>query len=181
MKSRLCCLNILKINEKSHESSDLKTYCVTIYLEMEVAMSLSWTEDLKIGLETIDREHKDIFEEFDRLYALMRSGGGHDFYKMVLNFLVEYISAHLKNEEALMASINYDDLDNHKEKHDFFKDKVIETEAKHRVSKISNHDLIELNLMLQSWLRNHILKEDVKIVAFIEKNNIEIKNNALPK
>jgi hemerythrin len=35
--------------------------------------------------------------------------------------------------------------------------------------------------MLQAWLKNHILKEDIKIVAFIEKNKIEIKNNALPK
>lgn len=49
------------------------------------------------------------------------------------------------------------------------------------MGKISNRDLIELNLILQGWLRNHILKEDVKIAAFIEKNKIQIKNNALPK
>lgn len=86
MKSRLCCLNILKINEKSFKPSDLRICCVTINLEMEVFMGLSWTEELRLGLESIDQEHKDIFEEFDRLYVLMRGGGGHDFYKMVLNF-----------------------------------------------------------------------------------------------
>lgn len=37
---------------------------------------------------------------------------------------MEYISQHLINEEAFMASIAYDDLENHKQKHNFLKIKL---------------------------------------------------------
>lgn len=137
-------------------------------------MGMFWTEDLTIGIESIDQEHKEIFEEFDRLYALMRVGGGHDFYRIVLDFLVEYISKHLENEEVFMKRIGYDGIKGHKTKHNYFKQKVLETDQNHRVGKITNQDMIQLNLMLKNWLKDHILTEDVKIFAFIKNNDIRI-------
>lgn len=137
-------------------------------------MTISWDENLKIGVEVIDDEHQEIVEEFDRLYALMRTGQGHNFYKMFVNFLMDYVDGHLKHEEELMALINYDGLEEQIVIHQQFKDKVVDIETKHRVGKISNKDLIEINLMTRDWLVNHIVKIDMKLGEFIKENNIDV-------
>lgn len=137
-------------------------------------MSIVWSDKLAIGIEVIDHEHKEIVEEFDRLYALMRSGQGHNFYKMLMIFLMDYVDKHLKHEEAFMAQINYDDIEEHKQIHKDFRDKVVDLESRHRVGKITNKDLIDLNLILKDWLIHHISEVDMKVGTFVKANKIDL-------
>jgi hemerythrin len=131
-------------------------------------MFVEWNESLEIGVERIDEEHKEIIEEFGKLYSLMRVGSGHDFYPMVIEFLDEYIQNHLDHEEEYQKEIGYDALDEHKEKHAFFKEKVNELKQAKSKGKVSNKDLIDLNLLIKDWFVDHIMVEDVKIAAFVK-------------
>ncbi|MBN2794636.1 MAG: hemerythrin family protein [Clostridia bacterium] len=135
-------------------------------------MLIKWSDDLKIGVEQIDGEHQRIFEEFDKLYSLMRVGEGIDFYPMVMNFLEDYLIDHLKHEESLQRSVEYTDYDNHKQMHDFFREKVNAFKSK-QYRKIQNKDLIQLNLFMQQWFVEHIIKEDMKLGEFIKKKEHE--------
>lgn len=131
-------------------------------------MAIKWSEKYRIGIDQIDEEHQEIFEEFEKLYVLMRVGAGHSFYNEVLEFLNDYIETHLKHEEDYQLSIDYPDYELHKASHDEFRNNVIQLKEDHRMKKITNADLITLNSFLQTWLVKHILVEDMKIAAFLE-------------
>lgn len=138
-------------------------------------MLIKWSDDFKIGIEQIDEEHERIFEEFDKLYSLMRVGEGIDFYPMVITFLEDYLMEHLKHEEDLQKSVDYPEYDDHKKRHDFFREKVNAFKSK-QYRKIQNKDLIQLNLFMQSWFVEHIMKEDMKLGVFIKRKELESSN-----
>jgi len=137
-------------------------------------MTIKWTDSLAIGVDIVDQEHQAIIKEFNRLYDLMRTGKGHGFYKEFIHFLMDYVDDHLKHEEELMAFVDYQDVISHKRAHDDFRQQVIDLENHHRVGKVSNKDLLELNLMVKDWLVHHIQEVDMKLGDFIREGAIDL-------
>lgn len=131
-------------------------------------MIVKWSEELELGVQNIDDEHKTIVEEFEKLYALMRGGSGHDFYNLVIEFLEEYIETHLVHEEAYQAEIEYDKIEEHKKLHEAFRERVIQLREDHKMKKITDGDLLELNMVMQKWFVQHIKVEDRKIADFVK-------------
>ena len=140
---------------------------------MEVDSLLKWIEDYQTGIENIDREHKQIIEEFEHLYQIMQLGKGHELYESLLNFLKEYVIKHFNNEEIYMRDIQYPYLKDQVALHDAFRKKINALEAKNKRNQISNKELLEINFLMKDWLIHHILVEDKKIGEFVrtEKND----------
>ena len=131
-------------------------------------VKLKWSSAFETGIEDIDLEHKTIIENYEKLYQLMKSGEGHDFYNELLSFLTYYITTHFENEEKFQQDIGYDLYEEHKKRHAFFKEKVMSfVNDKHE--SVTNYDLIKLNLFVKDWLIQHIFNEDRKIGDFYRK------------
>ena len=131
-------------------------------------VKLKWNDAFKTGIDDIDNDHQKIIENYEKLYQLMKTGQGHAFYDELLIFLSEYIDSHFENEEQFQREIGYDLYDDHKKKHDFFKEKIM-TFINKKQDSVSNSDLIKLNLFVKEWLIQHIYIEDMKIGAFYRK------------
>lgn len=130
-----------------------------------------WNQSLAVGVENIDTEHKAIFDMFSKLYDQMRTGGGHDYYEEMVDFLNDYVHSHLDHEEVFQREINYPDHENHKKLHDELRadvDKMLQT---HKESGVSNQELIKLNLFVKDWLINHIHEVDIKLAEYYKKVN----------
>ena len=134
-------------------------------VEVPESIKLTWNSSFEIGIPAIDEEHRAIVENFEKLYLLMMSGQGHDFYAELLDFLTHYIDTHFANEEAFQKSIGYDRMDQHMKRHQFFREKI-QSLIDEQKSPISNTDLIKLNLFIKDWLIQHILNEDKKLGDF---------------
>lgn len=130
---------------------------------------LTWCKDYEIGVEQIDQEHKDLIDHFEKLYTLMREGHGHEYFKELVYFLENYVQVHLEHEESFQREIAYVNLEAHTKLHDFFREKVERVKQLHPDYKISNEELIKLNLFIKDWLSHHILVEDKKIGDFVLK------------
>ncbi len=131
-------------------------------------VKLKWNDAFETGIEDIDRDHRNIIEKYEKLYQLMKAGRGHDFYDELLLFLSDYIDIHFENEEQFQRDIGYNLYDEHKKKHDFFREKItVFIDAKQ--DSVSNHDLIKLNLFVKDWLIQHIFVEDMKIGTYYRK------------
>lgn len=128
-------------------------------------------EGYEIGIESIDKEHKEMIDAFEELYNRMHKGQGHNYYNELLEFLDKYIDSHFQNEENLQEEIGYPDLEEHKKLHDSFKNTIKSIEEKHSDKEVTNRDLVEINLTIKEWLVNHILVEDKKIGEFANKNS----------
>lgn len=138
--------------------------------EEEGIHMLKWNTDFEIGVQSIDDDHKNIIEHFEKLYLLMKSGQGHAYYPEFLSFLEEYVDTHFEREEALQREIEYDAYEEHIQLHKEFKMKVKELIRLHGSEVATNIDLIKINLFIKDWLIHHILLADYKIGLFINKN-----------
>lgn len=147
----------------------------SIQHEEEGIHMLKWNSAFEIGVQSIDDDHKNIIEHFEKLYLLMKSGQGHAYYPEFLAFLENYVDTHFEREEALQREVEYDDYDQHLVFHNEFKMKVKELILEHGKEVATNSDLIRINLFIKDWLIHHILLADNKIGIFINAKKEAIK------
>lgn len=130
-------------------------------------IKFTWSSDFETHIDQIDKDHKEIIDAYENLYLKMKEGMGHEFVKELVHFLNDYIETHFEREEAFMVEIGYPELENHRIYHQEFTVQVKQLSQSLGESP-NNNDLIRVNLLIKSWLINHIVKEDMKIHYFIK-------------
>ncbi len=124
-----------------------------------------FTDDYLVGIELVDREHKELFRIVDKANRLVKSYdtvSGYDNIIVILNELKAYTIEHFGDEEEYMESIRYEGLAAQKRAHEAFIDKLENID----LNEIENNPqeyLQELLEFLLGWLINHILSTDKKI------------------
>ena len=80
-----------------------------------------WKEEFNIGVETIDKEHRQLFEGINDLFLLTQKKSGwiagknsRRACRKGIELIKEHALNHFANEEAYMASIDYDGLELHR-------------------------------------------------------------------
>jgi hemerythrin len=134
---------------------------------------MKWTEDLSVGIEEIDEQHKELIS---RINDLVDSVHQHVCkYKIgdVIKFLEEYIFVHFGDEEGLMKKYGYPDYPSHKAQHEFFIREF--AELKKELEKLEggkrrgSYDLsVETNRIVVDWILDHIAKIDKKLGAYLQ-------------
>jgi len=81
---------------------------------------VDWSEKYATGIETIDRQHKELVELINRLYrACMQGGEGiGPAFREAMHRMVEYVRFHLQEEMKLLERIDYPQAAEHKIQHD---------------------------------------------------------------
>lgn len=131
---------------------------------------VTWNEEMRIGHPTIDADHMQLIEIINLVSTALRKNdlAGADNIKFSL---LSYVASHFEREERLLASIGYTDLPSHKAKHQRFEEIVQKMNlalmtAGSEAEKLSI--IAALNDMLKSWLVQHILVEDAKMIPFLQ-------------
>jgi hemerythrin len=116
-----------------------------------------WTDQLSIGIEVIDQQHRRIVEYINQLDDARTNGLSREETSWLLNELVDYTVSHFGFEESLQEEANYPFCTSHKKVHDLFAKRVAEYQAKFE----NGEDVTKaLNSMLVTWLFNHIKRDD---------------------
>ena len=105
--------------------SDNKTDAQAVSEENE--NPFAFTEKYVVGLETIDEEHKRLFEIIGEANKILHNDFLYDKFDQISNVLgelVEYTKVHFADEEAYMESINYEGLEAQKRAHAMFVEKI---------------------------------------------------------
>ena len=127
---------------------------------------IKWQEEYGIGVESIDEEHKQLFEIANRIYDLLRNELITDKYGKIIEIIEElknYTIYHFKSEEDYMQSIGYKKFFSQKVAHNDFLAKM-ETIDIEKIDNGQNEYLIGILDFVSEWLVEHILKEDKLIV-----------------
>ena len=131
-----------------------------------------WDKAFLIGHEKIDGEHKKLFDIANKL-----SKYKNDPKKIIeiIKELIAYTKFHFDNEEEFMASINYEDLEQHKILHKTLIQKLSATIK--QMNKLEIDEVLEkLNELVNKNIVQHILIEDKKF-HHKRKNRTELKSN----
>lgn len=136
---------------------------------MELA-PLRMTNKLRTGIEVIDRQHEEYFSRANKLlrYKTIAWETDKDVIKETLNFIWVYVVEHFGTEEELMSNFDYPDCDEHKEKHQKFRDQFLK--FKENVENVPPEvDLSKtLTYLMRDWFLKQIIVDDKKMADFFK-------------
>lgn len=61
-----------------------------------------WSSEFEVGVELIDRQHRELIDRINKLLAAIREGRGREETFKVMRFLQEYVVEHFSAEERFM-------------------------------------------------------------------------------
>lgn len=128
-----------------------------------------WTSEFEIGVESIDRQHRELIERINRLLAAIRQGQGHEAVSPLVAFLQEYVIEHFRSEEALMRRHHYPDYEAHKALHDGFVAELKKLVAQLNRDGIQPEHVVVLNRRVINWVVEHIFLVDRGLQQYHKK------------
>lgn len=119
---------------------------------------IEWNNELELGIEFIDKGHKELFELYNKIY-------NKKIEEEDLLALLIHSKYYLADEETLLLDIAYPNYNIHKEKHSFFI-KELETIIGEKMEQKKEYDESEKLNDLFIWFKNHIREEDKNISGY---------------
>ncbi len=126
-------------------------------------MAIEWTSNLSVGVNSIDQQHKTLFEKADQLFEAGRNNKSREFISELLDFLDDYTRQHFHSEEIYMKSIGYPEYDNQKKMHTDFISALAKLKKDFQESGGNILVILNANQIVADWLLKHISVEDKKI------------------
>ncbi len=132
---------------------------------------IPWSDDLSVGLQEIDEQHKILIHLINRLYdeAILKKAN-QSIIDDILNELKQYTIIHFSVEESLFRLFDYPHADAHQKQHERLKEEVISV---HNKFKNGAAVTIELMSFLRRWIKNHIMMEDKKYSPFFLERGLK--------
>lgn len=117
-----------------------------------------WSEDLAVGNDFIDNDHRKLIGLINDFHDAMAQGKGNEALRVTLGNLIKYTAAHFKREEEEMDRIGYADAIAHCSEHEKLIREVLALQR--RFSEGNVLLTVKVSTFLKDWLVNHIMKTD---------------------
>jgi hemerythrin-like metal-binding protein len=131
---------------------------------------IEWTDDLKIGVPSVDTEHRRLVDIANDLLAAAHSEAPLGDLSAIIGRLIHHTAEHFVAEEKLLDRHGYPDLARHKLEHDRL---MADARTLHtRVLGIADQNelrqfTVEAALFFKNWLLDHIRREDKPFRPFV--------------
>lgn len=136
---------------------------------------LVWRDQYNIGVDFLDKEHKQLFSTINKLLLLSNNDEKSEWVcREGVKYLKNHTERHFRNEEEYMQSIHYEDYALHKRLHDNFRLETLPAlEAELEESQYSIESIRHFLGVCIGWVVAHTQTEDQAIVG---KMNSKWKN-----
>ncbi len=126
-----------------------------------------WREEFNIGVDSIDKEHQQLFKIINKLYAFKEEEKDNQWLcQEGIKFFRGHALKHFAGEEAYMASINYKGLEQHCKIHRGFRENTLPAlEEELERSGYSEEAVDHFLGVCTGWLLGHTMTEDVAITG----------------
>ena len=132
---------------------------------------LSWSDKFSINVESIDTQHRRLFELANEMYDMANTNSEKQALVRALNDLLDYTVYHFQSEERLMQEQNYPRYAAHRQVHEALTRQALDFKAKvDNGESVSARDFLKF---LFDWLAKHIMDQDKKIGTYIDMNKIK--------
>ena len=133
-------------------------------------MSLVWREQLSVGNDIIDNDHKyliDIINLIEHSFATKNLNA----LAEALDSLTQYSKSHFAHEEKIAQAVGYKQIAYLNRSHSGLVKQL--DKAKNELNEISQEWSSEIaahfNQFLRDWLINHVIKEDLLMKPALQK------------
>ncbi len=119
---------------------------------------VSWYKRYSVNNEELDNHHKHLFAILNKMYDSCLTAGSMECAASIIEELIEYTDYHFAAEEKFMADKGYKGIDEHREQHRYFRDKLLELRS---CENKNDYDYKkELLVLLGNWIIRHVTVED---------------------
>lgn len=129
--------------------------------------TIPWSKRYEIGVESIDKQHKQLFTTINKLMTLGKEEGKKEWVcREGVKYLKNHVIEHFQHEEGYMRSIDYPDFEVHKRLHDDFQINTLPSlEAELEDTKYSEEAMRHFLGVSIGWLLAHTQTEDLAIAG----------------
>ncbi len=126
-----------------------------------------WLDEFNIGVDIIDREHQRLFKIINKLFTFKEEEKNSQWAcQEGIKFFKSHALKHFTDEEAYMASISYQGLEQHKRVHKGFRENTLPALEEELERSEYSPDAVDHFLgVCAGWLIGHTLTEDLSIVG----------------
>lgn len=126
---------------------------------------IEWSEELSVGIASIDAQHRQLVGMINELHDAMRGGRGREALVAIFDAMLKYTSYHFGHEEKLFQLHGYTGGDAHKREHEqLVKDALALKQRFERGDLVITIDTLDF---LNDWLRKHIQGSDKRYSAYL--------------
>ncbi len=132
---------------------------------------MKWTQDMAVGIEMIDAQHRELFDRINNLLTAIREHRCKDEIDGTIRFLDDYAVFHFGEEERRMQEASYAGLEEHRRHHATYLGNL--AELKHQAAQPRQHGMsyelsVTANQIVVDWIVDHIMKVDRKFGEYIK-------------
>jgi hemerythrin len=126
-----------------------------------------FTPQFLVGIEQVDREHQKLFEIAGRVFDafVANDAATNASIGRAVGELIEYTATHFANEEGLMATAGYPNLEAHKQLHQNLLWRAQDMQMRYDLGE--RFVAMDLNRFIYQWLAEHILENDKAFGKFM--------------
>lgn len=126
-------------------------------------ISLEWNEDMCVGIDEIDADHKQILAIIAAIIEAIDTNANAEAIEKHFADLTASSITHFKHEEALMDTMAFDDFIRHQNDHQAFLKQL--PKLKNKLFQSDNADIAEqVSQYLYDWVIEHIFISDMDYV-----------------
>ena len=131
---------------------------------------VSFSKELLIGIDHIDKQHKALIEHTNNLISLGSKAANQEEIEKSLAFLGTYVLKHFADEEAFQVQIGFPHYERHRKMHrDFIRVYKTFVDNYKRNGHSPKFITIYKNTIV-AWVVNHIMGEDQNIGKYSLNN-----------
>lgn len=123
-----------------------------------------WNNSFALNIPDIDEQHQRLISLISDLDAAVQDGTGGLLISYVLQELSRYIDVHFEDEERLMQSYGYPELEGHHQEHEFFVSRLKHIKENYRDGDVLSKETLDF---LKDWISCHIKGTDQIYAGFI--------------
>ena len=131
----------------------------------EPAKIIVWTEQLRIGVDNVDREHERMAADFNAVVAALGTSDDRRLLERMLDTFVKTTASHFATEETEMEQAGFEDLEVHQERHQLYLARLQHLNDKFRNGANIKDDLTSY---FASWISHHVAVTDRKFGDFLK-------------
>lgn len=137
-------------------------------------MSLfEWSDKFSVYVPEMDEQHKKLVGLLNYLHDSLLKQEKQEILSKILDELLDYTKVHFKREEELMEQNGYPCSTTQKSEHNDLVREVLEMRKKYYTGDTGI--AMDLVILLNDWLAEHILIEDKKYGPYIADISVNIK------
>lgn len=119
----------------------------------------TWSENLSIGVPSMDKDHQMIIQRMNQLAEVHENGAPYSVQKAAFNALADVTRKHFSAEEEFMASLDYTGLGPHRHIHTNLLSKMNGHFDRFMKTQMLDDEIFAF---LTFWLKSHICGIDRK-------------------